>query len=440
MSESFFSVSIELVPTGKGLPYDLFINSSIVEKREKFVRIVRMGDNLTKDDLTRYKGKYHQLYVKEEQRSQFLKGMALLTPEDYAVNKSPKQQSEEGSKSTEPKPITISPVDIAKSTVLKESAIHHLQTLFDSEDLPTEVLTQTIVGCRDVVEGMIDVLQDYSIDKLRELITNLSFHDFYTYDHSINVSMYNILIYKTLNAKATHAEILLAGLGGLLHDLGKIKIPTHIINNTGKLSDEDFNEIKKHPGFGHDLLLQQADSLPKDIHPGILARIINEHHENFDGTGYPNKVPGDGIHLLARITSIADFFDAITTKRSYHEPLSIEDAIVLMRKFEGKKIDPKLFQLFLTTAKEIAIKKGNPHLKFTTEDFDPCQPHAQLPVTVENKAEAPAEKPKDFGQVKIVEGGPPPTKSKDFGKVTIIGGDTKDTTPAGTAFRKKKSA
>src|SRR5690606_13206199 len=135
---------------------------------------------------------------------------------------------------------------LEKSAVLKTSAIRYLENIFSPEEtLTSEILSQTISDCRDVVENMVDVLQNYDIDQLRDLIGSLSFHDFYTYDHSINVSMYCILIYQALNPHASRENIVHAGLGGLLHDLGKIKIPTEILNKAGKLDDDEFNEIKK---------------------------------------------------------------------------------------------------------------------------------------------------------------------------------------------------
>ncbi|OFZ20558.1 MAG: hypothetical protein A2X94_11070 [Bdellovibrionales bacterium GWB1_55_8] len=431
--DSFFSISFELVATDQALPYDLFINSSSLENREKFVKLLRAGDALTKEDLKLFRTKYHQIYVRETQRSFFLKSLVLLKDDTTPVQQpgSPERPSD---------------LEIQKTSVLKESAIHHLAHLFEDEP-STEVLGQTISGFRDVVENMIDVLQDYSIDKLRELIGSLSFHDFYTYDHSVNVSMYCILIYKTLKPNATQAEVIQAGMAGLLHDLGKIKIPTHIINNAGKLSEEEFKEIQKHPGFGNELLNQNDLKLPGDLDPKQLGEIVMAHHENFDGTGYPRKLAGNQIHVMARITAIADFFDAITTKRSYQDPLSIEEAISLMRKFEGKKLDPKLFELFLVHAEKMMGKTESP-LEFLTEEFDPCQPHDHLPlgVTAQPKPK-PSEKPNagsilveqqpaaDFGKVKVIV--PPPVLKRDplaFGQIKVIGGQKDPPKP----FRKKK--
>lgn len=319
-SSSYFSVSPDLVTANEPIPYDLYINSSALETREKFVRIFRKGGVLTKDDVHMFTSKYRRIYLAETERSIFLRSLVKVADA----------------------------TPIQKTTVLKDSAIHHLQQLFQN-GVTTEVLGRVIADCRDVVEGMIDVVGDYRVDQLQDLIANLSFHDFYTYDHSINVSMYCIMIYKALEPKARRSEIVVAGLGGLLHDLGKIKISTEILNSAEKLTPEQFDEIKKHPGFGHDLLEQVKASLPLDINTDLVARVVLEHHENFDGTGYPRKLAGDKIHLFSRVTTIADFFDAITTKRSYHEPLTLDDAIALMTQSEGKRSIPSSFNSSLST-------------------------------------------------------------------------------------------
>jgi HD-GYP domain-containing protein (c-di-GMP phosphodiesterase class II) len=165
---------------------------------------------------------------------------------------------------------------VVKTNVIKDAAIEYLNNIFGKDkEFSTELLAKNIEGCRDVVESMVDALDQHNIDSLRNLIGNLSFHDFYTYDHSINVSMYCISIYRAINPKATRRELMHAGLGGLLHDLGKIKIPTHILNNPGGLSDEDYQIIKQHPDFGLDLLLNGHCEVSGDIDLKIIARFVN---------------------------------------------------------------------------------------------------------------------------------------------------------------------
>jgi HD-GYP domain-containing protein (c-di-GMP phosphodiesterase class II) len=350
MGNNFFSVSFDLILLDKAIPYDLYVNSSATQERERFVRIYPKNDPLNLEDLKLFKKKYFQLYVHEAQRDDYLKSL-----------------------------ISVKGVgDKQKTDVIKSSAIHYLDKLFsDEKEFTTELLSETISECKVAVESMVDVIKDYDVSKVQGLIASLSFHDFYTYDHSINVSMYCISLFTAAKPNASKEEIVMAGLGGLLHDIGKIKISTDIINKPEKLSDEEFNIIKAHPTYGLELLTENGCPDCHGVDFNIIKRIVHEHHENFNGTGYPKKLAGADIHLLARVTAIADFFDAITTKRTYHEVLSTEDAIAVMSKSVGKKIDPVLFEIFTKSVKQLVmVGKLNKELP---EDFDPCQPQNVLP-------------------------------------------------------------
>lgn len=353
------------------LLYDLFVNSSVVKGKDKFVRIFPQGGSLQKGEVEEFHKKYIQLYVPETQRKLYLKSLVRSNEAE----------------------------DVEKVGVLKDSAIEYLHHIFDSgKAFSTEILTEGIENCREVVENMVDVLDDHNIESLRGLIGNLSFHDFYTYDHSINVSMYCISLYKAINPKASKRELMHAGLGGLLHDLGKVKIPTHILNNPGGLTDEEYGEIKKHPDFGLELLLSGHCEVDPGIDIKIIARVVHEHHENFNGTGYPKKLKGkEEIHLLARVCTIADFFDAITTKRSYNDVLSITDAMNVMRKTRAIKVDPDIFDIF---DKHVRYVKSDFAKDLTLADsFDPTLPYAKLPLEEAKKLE----KEMDYGKITMKE-------------------------------------
>ncbi|HXH31435.1 MAG TPA: HD domain-containing phosphohydrolase [Bacteriovoracaceae bacterium] len=375
--QSYFSVRYDLIQVDKPLTMDLYVNSSVIKSKEKFVRIFPSGGVLSKEDLEEFHRKYIQLYVPEEQRKFFLRSLVKSTVDD-----------------------------VKKANVIKDTALDYLHHIFDKDkEFSTELLSKNIEGCREVVESMVDMLDQHNIESLRSLIGNLSFHDFYTFDHSINVSMYCISIYRSINPNATRRELVHAGLGGLLHDLGKIKIPTHILNNSGALSDEDYNVIKKHPDYGLELLLGGHLTVNEDIDLRIIARVVNEHHENIDGTGYPKKLKGkEEIHLLARVCTIADFFDAITTKRSYNEVLSIQDAMTTMRKFRNVKLDPDIFDIFDQHVRY--VRAEFPKDLRLSDKFDPTLPYAKLPIEEIKRFE----KEMDFGKIKVVD---PNERKKD---------------------------
>ena len=366
--KSLFSVSVDLILTDEILPYEIYINSSGNDSRDRFVCIVGRGHRVTRTELMHFKKKYFQLYILESDRTSYVKTAQRLKVGDGA-----------------------------KGGMIKDSAIKYLGKLFDDDkEFTTEVLEETILDCRESVESMVNLIQDYSIQDLQKLIAGLSFHDFYTYDHSINVSMYCISLYQMVHPRANKDDVVEAGLGGMLHDLGKIKIPTYIINNPGELSDEDFEKIKQHPDFGHDLLCK-ANCDMGAVNLSAVKHAVHEHHENYNGTGYPQKLAGMEIHQLARITAIADFFDAITTKRSYHEVLPINKALGLMDNTVGKKIDPQYFSIFKKNAHEI-VKKTTLTLP---ESFDPCHPCNVLPFTdtKKDKNTLDTKKDKKFGGV-----------------------------------------
>lgn len=373
----YFSISFHSLPLGEPLAHDLFINSSGLEDREKFVRILRRGAKVNTNDLTVFREKYRQLYVHESQRADYLR--ALETRSSEQVRK--------------------------RASVLKEAAIGYLDQLFKKpEELTAESLSQTLDGFKDVALGMVDALHAQSLDSVRDLIGKLSFHDFYTYDHSINVAMYSILIYKAAKPDATREEAMAAGLGGLLHDIGKIKIPTHIINKPGKLTPTEFRKIQEHPDHGMALLDIPNLRIPEGVDLKLVRKVVHEHHENFDGTGYPRQVKGTDIALVARVTAVADFFDAITTKRAYAEPLPVEEALEVIRSTAGKKIDPEILRHL-----EQQLEKGTINAsekpakrKVLATDFDPCQPHDQIPIRTVQEL-LPQEKKKAFGKIRVIE-------------------------------------
>ena len=155
-------------------------------------------------------------------------------------------------------------------------------------------------------------------------------------------------------------------MSGLFHDLGKRKLSTKLLNFSGKLDENQFDLIKKHPQFGEELFCQCAHKEFDDHQKEQITRVIMEHHENVNGTGYPNGLRSKDISRFSKMVAITDFFDAITSYRSYHEPLSNADALVLMENSVGRKIDKKLFEKFKECVE-------------LPDDFDPCQPQNILP-------------------------------------------------------------
>lgn len=347
-----FTVSPDLIPKNKSIEFNLYINASAREGVDHFVCVWNSGKAIQEEDVAKIKEKYGHIYIAEKERPQFLDNLG----------DNDKMSNEE------------------KVEILKDSASAYLEKIFegDPQNFTTEILNETLNNCKGAVNGMMNTIKNYDVFGLHELIAKLDFHDHYTMDHSINTALYNMMLYRELKPNFKSDELTLAGLCGMFHDIGKIHLPNAIINATKNLTDEQFNEIKKHPAWGKELLAREGLDYTSN-HLQIISSVVYEHHENYNGTGYPNGLQGEDINIFARMTSISDFFDAITTKRSYHEPMSPTDALGIIENSCGKKVDPKLFTLFKN---RIMGEKQLDSGICLPDSFDPCQPHHKLDLII----------------------------------------------------------
>ncbi len=153
-------------------------------------------------------------------------------------------------------------------------------------------------------------------------LLRLSSHDYYTFTHCLQVAAFGLGLWLTVD-KGSEEEVLNFTLGCLLHDVGKSNISDKILNKPGPLNEEEFEEIKKHTLYGYDLMADTVSEVSLDI-------ILN-HHERYDGTGYPNSLKADEISDNARIATIADVYDALTTHRPYARARDPFDALIQMK-------------------------------------------------------------------------------------------------------------
>lgn len=172
-------------------------------------------------------------------------------------------------------------------------------------------------------------------------LIQVSSHDYYTYTHCINVSVYSLGLGARLGLSKNALKEL--GEAAILHDLGKAKIDSEIINKQGPLSDEEFEVIKRHPRLGHTLLGDQGET-----NSAILEGILH-HHEKQDGTGYPDGLVASELSEYAQIITVADIFDALTTRRSYKPALTSFQALKMMKEKMQGYMQPQMLEEFVRT-------------------------------------------------------------------------------------------
>jgi HD-GYP domain-containing protein (c-di-GMP phosphodiesterase class II) len=173
---------------------------------------------------------------------------------------------------------------------------------------------------------------------VKGVIATIELKDPYTRGHSERVAFYAKTLATSLN-RFTKPELTSFYYACLLHDIGKVSIPDAILMKPGRLTAEEYEVIKTHPDVGTDAI-RRVDGLNMSI------EVIKYHHERWDGTGYPEQLKGKDIPLLARVVTIADAFDAMTSSRSYRSALSVEDAYSRIVEGKGSQFDPELVEAF----------------------------------------------------------------------------------------------
>lgn len=185
------------------------------------------------------------------------------------------------------------------------------------------------------------------IETVRTIRLTINFKDEYTCDHSDRVAEYAVKIGKAFNLSEKELELLKNG--GIFHDVGKIGTEDAILKKTSSLDDAEYYEIKKHSERG--AMILSAVSMFRDVVPLVLY-----HHERYDGKGYPKGLKGNDIPFLAKIITVADSFDAMTTDRKYRSKLPMEAVINELKNNKGKQFDPEIVDKFIELIEKGEIK------------------------------------------------------------------------------------
>ena len=170
-------------------------------------------------------------------------------------------------------------------------------------------------------------------------LARLKTADDYTYMHSVAVCALMVALGRQL--KLNDEQTRLAGMAGLLHDLGKAAIPMSVLNKPGKLTDKEFTVVRSHPVEGYHML-KAGGKVPDAVLDACL-----HHHEKIDGSGYPDKLKGDAISVIARMTAICDVYDAITSDRPYKRGWDPSESLRRMAEWTTDHFDARFFQAFV---------------------------------------------------------------------------------------------
>ncbi len=252
-------------------------------------------------------------------------------------------------------PPCISPEDIGKYIEYQEK---NLQKIISDENKSIREKSGIVyqVATKVVTDLLEDPKSGKNMERISDWVTHtvghiiqddntfssllgVSSHDYQIYTHSVNMSVLGLLFGKHLSFQPDELEHL--GSGMLLHDIGKLTIPLNVVNKPGHLSGEEFKAMEKHPKAGLKILEHWSNI------NALSLKIVIQHHENYDGSGYPYGMKGDEIHLYGRIARIIDAYDAMTSKRSYAEAMRPFAVLSEMKKNMSGCFDKELLSEFI---------------------------------------------------------------------------------------------
>ncbi|MCR5143684.1 MAG: HD domain-containing protein [Lachnospiraceae bacterium] len=199
------------------------------------------------------------------------------------------------------------------------------------------VKKQDVDGCMTVSKQMVVEILDKGVISLD--LMDLRSYDDYTFAHSVNVAVISAIVAMAMGFNEEELEQIV--LAGLLHDLGKLHMPTEILNKPGRLTPEEFDKIKEHPVISYELIKDRID-IPANVKNAVLF-----HHENVDGTGYPKGLQGDELTKFAKILHVADAYDALVSKRPYKDPFAPSETAEYMMACSGVLFDTDVVRTLL---------------------------------------------------------------------------------------------
>ncbi|MDA8225477.1 MAG: HD-GYP domain-containing protein [Betaproteobacteria bacterium] len=269
------------------------------------------------------------------------RGLDLLIPPEYDDEAATEQYTEAVLlQAVEPEPArpqqTSLEGELARARVVQARAKQAVMDMFAEARMGNALPTGAIAGLVDEIDQSVARNSGALLSLVR-----LKDKDDYTYLHSVAVCALMLALGRQLGLSQQLSRTL--GMAGLLHDVGKMAIPSQVLDKPGRLTDEEFAIIKSHPELGWDLLRKTQ------IEDEIVLDVCRHHHERVDGTGYPDGLSGEALSLYARMGAVCDVYDAVTSNRCYKAGWAPADALRKMAGWQDGHFDDRIFKAFVKT-------------------------------------------------------------------------------------------
>ena len=266
------------------------------------------------------------------------KGLDVLAPD------APAQDSEEVRAEVERELVIAASQPVQQRTSMRDEIARAAKVCESSKQAVVSMFSEARMGKAVQCEQALPLVVSIAESVMRNpgaliSIARLKRKDDYTYMHSVAVCALMVALSRQLGMDEQSAQA--AGMAGLLHDLGKAMIPERILNKPGKLTDAEFEVVKSHPREGQKLLLE-ADGVGVET-----IDVCLHHHEKIDGSGYPDRLKGDQISMLARMGAVCDVYDAITSNRAYKAGWDPGESIRKMAEWSKGHFDEVVFRAFV---------------------------------------------------------------------------------------------
>lgn len=297
----YFRIRLSTIRPEEELPFEIFLQLD-----GKIITYVKVGEKISS-------AKIAQLHQKDSGESFFVHASNRQAYRDYVK--------------TSMNSDLITPD--TKASILRESSIAILEDLFENPDVGS-----ALENSKPIITDLLNFMEN-APESVGNLIS-LSGHDFYTYNHSFDVSIYSLGLGQALGFDQKTLEEL--GQSALFHDVGKRNVPLEILCKKGALDEDEWVQMRMHPTYGLRILNEHSG-----ISDAIKAACY-EHHEAWSGGGYPQDLSGQEIHPFGRLVALTDTYDAMTTQRSYNTPMKPTEALTMMKEKLSGRYDPEMLK------------------------------------------------------------------------------------------------